>query len=107
MQRPDARCRSRRLRWFTWNCQQHASATRARTIVSVGLTLIGNQEILQRKQQTKSGPKVMMVREPNSLSQPSAHDGFIIVAVLWILIALAALASIYSIYIRNAALAVS
>ena len=71
------------------------------------LTLIGSREILQRKQQTKSGPKVMTVREPDSLSQPSAHDGFIIVAVLWILIALAALASIYSIYIRNAALAVS
>ncbi|MGB6351473.1 MAG: hypothetical protein WBG10_15760, partial [Pseudolabrys sp.] len=39
--------------------------------------------------------------------RPSARDGFIIVAVLWILIALATLASIYSIYIKNSALAVS
>jgi len=42
-------------------------------------------------------------RAPNS----SACDGFIIVAVLWILVALATLASIYSIYINNSALAVS
>jgi general secretion pathway protein K len=42
-------------------------------------------------------------RSPNS----SACDGFIIVAVLWILVALATLASIYSIYINNSALAVS
>src|SRR6478736_6394667 len=42
-------------------------------------------------------------RSPNS----SACDGFIIVAVLWILVALATLASIYSIYIKNSALALS
>ena len=42
-------------------------------------------------------------RSPNS----SACDGFIIVAVLWILVALATLASIYSIYINNSALALS
>ena len=42
-------------------------------------------------------------RAPNS----SACDGFIIVAVLWILVALATLASVYSIYINNSALAVS
>ena len=49
----------------------------------------------------------MTVYEPNYSSRPSARDGFIIVAVLWILIALATLASIYSIYINNSALAVS
>ena len=37
----------------------------------------------------------------------SARDGFIIIAVLWILILLATLASIYSIYIGNSALALS
>src|SRR5262245_50508261 len=80
----------------------------AKMVVSVALTSIGNREILQRKQpQTKSGPELMTVRKRHSSSQPSAHDGFIIVAVLWILLALAALASIYSIYIRNSALAVS
>jgi len=49
----------------------------------------------------------MTVHEPNCSPRPSARDGFIIVAVLWILIALATLASIYSIYINNSALAVS
>ena len=49
----------------------------------------------------------MTVHEPSSSPKPSARDGFIIVAVLWILIALATLASIYSIYINNSALAVS
>jgi len=39
--------------------------------------------------------------------EASARDGFIIVAVLWILVALATLASIYSIYVGNSALAVS
>src|SRR5690242_21696493 len=77
-------------------------------IVSEVLTLIGNREILQGKQTwTKIGPELMTVRERDSSFHPSAHDGFIIVAVLWILVALAALASIYSIYIRNAALAVA
>ena len=47
----------------------------------------------------------MKVREPDS--SPSGRDGFIIVAVLWILIALATLASVYSIYVSNSALAVS
>jgi general secretion pathway protein K len=45
--------------------------------------------------------------EPHYSPKPSARDGFIIVAVLWILIALATLASIYSIYINNSALSVS
>jgi general secretion pathway protein K len=43
----------------------------------------------------------------NRVLRSSASDGFIIVAVLWILVALATLASIYSIYISNSALAVS
>ena len=77
-------------------------------IVSVVLALIGSREVLQRKPTpTKIGPELMRVRERDSSIQPSTHDGFIIVAVLWILVALAALASIYSIYIRNSALAVS
>ena len=50
---------------------------------------------------------LMTVPEPDRSPWPSAHDGFIIVAVLWILVALATLASIYSIYINNSALAVS
>ena len=49
----------------------------------------------------------MTVRETDRSPKPSACDGFIIVAVLWILVALATLASIYSIYINNSALAVS
>ncbi|MGA9038230.1 MAG: hypothetical protein WB505_21725, partial [Pseudolabrys sp.] len=47
------------------------------------------------------------VHETNRAPNSSACDGFIIVAVLWILIALATLASIYSIYINNSALALS
>ena len=49
----------------------------------------------------------MRVHETNRAPNSSACDGFIIVAVLWILVALATLASIYSIYINNTALAVS
>jgi general secretion pathway protein K len=49
----------------------------------------------------------MTMREQNCRPRTSARDGFIIVAVLWILIALATLASIYSIYIGNSALALS
>jgi general secretion pathway protein K len=37
----------------------------------------------------------------------SGRDGFIIIAVLWMLIALATLASIYSVYIANTAMALS
>jgi general secretion pathway protein K len=47
------------------------------------------------------------VRAPAHPIRTSARDGFIIVAVLWILAALAALAAVYSIYIRNSAWAVS
>jgi general secretion pathway protein K len=49
----------------------------------------------------------MAMREPNFRLRTSARDGFIIVAVLWVLIALATLASIYSIYVGNSALALS
>ena len=37
----------------------------------------------------------------------SGRDGFIIVAVLWILIALATLASVFSIYLANSAVAIA
>lgn len=49
----------------------------------------------------------MAMHEPDRSPKCSARDGFIIVAVLWILIALATLVSIYSIYINNSALAIS
>jgi len=49
----------------------------------------------------------MRVHETNRAPNSSACDGFIIVAVLWILVALATSASVYSIYINNSALAVS
>jgi general secretion pathway protein K len=49
----------------------------------------------------------MRVHKTNRAPNSSACDGFIIIAVLWILVALATLASIYSIYINNSALAVS
>jgi general secretion pathway protein K len=49
----------------------------------------------------------MTVPEPDRSPWPPVQDGFIIVAVLWILIALSTLASIYSIYISNSAQAVS
>jgi general secretion pathway protein K len=49
----------------------------------------------------------MRVHETNRAPNSSACDGFIIVAVLWILVAVATLASVYSIYINNSALAVS
>jgi general secretion pathway protein K len=49
----------------------------------------------------------MRIHETNRAPNSWACDGFIIVAVLWILVALATLASIYSIYINNSALAIS
>jgi general secretion pathway protein K len=49
----------------------------------------------------------MTMRKRHCQPRNSARDGFIIVAVLWILIALATLASIYSIYVGNSALALS
>jgi general secretion pathway protein K len=50
---------------------------------------------------------LMTVHEPDLVARSSARDGFIIVAVLWILIALATLASVYSIYVSNSALALT
>ena len=49
----------------------------------------------------------MIVHPRSRRLRSSTQDGFIIVAVLWILLALAALATIYSIYVRNSALAIS
>ena len=46
-------------------------------------------------------------REPDGTPQGRARDGFVIVAVLWILMALATLVSIYSIYVGQSALALS
>ena len=50
----------------------------------------------------------MPVDKPNTLrGSASGSDGFIIVAVLWILAALATLVSIYAIYVTNSAFAVA
>lgn len=46
-------------------------------------------------------------RDANGSPRVPARDGFVIVAVLWILMALATLVSIYSIYVGNSALALS
>jgi len=46
-------------------------------------------------------------RSQNRSPPGSGRDGFIIVAVLWILIALATLASVFSIYLANTAVAVA
>ncbi len=45
--------------------------------------------------------------DANGVARARARDGFVIVAVLWILMALATLVSIYSIYVGNSALALS
>jgi general secretion pathway protein K len=45
----------------------------------------------------------MLARRTKCLHAPSRNDGFIIVAVLWILAALATLASIIAVYVINAA----
>ncbi len=45
--------------------------------------------------------------EPHGSRRGRGRDGFVIVAVLWILIALATLVSIYSIYVGNSALALA
>jgi general secretion pathway protein K len=49
----------------------------------------------------------MIPRQRDAISAGSGRDGFIIVAVLWMLVALATLASIYSVYIANTAMALA
>jgi general secretion pathway protein K len=49
----------------------------------------------------------MISHQRDPMSAGSSRDGFIIIAVLWMLIALATLASIYSVYIANTAMALS
>jgi len=49
----------------------------------------------------------MISHRRDPLYAGSSRDGFIIIAVLWMLIALATLASIYSVYIANTAMALS
>jgi general secretion pathway protein K len=49
----------------------------------------------------------MISHQRDPVPAGSSRDGFIIVAVLWMLIALATLASIYSVYIANTAMALS
>ena len=49
----------------------------------------------------------MTIFTPKRSHRRAGRDGFVIIAVLWILIALATLASIYSIYIGNSALALA
>lgn len=44
---------------------------------------------------------------PCGVPRPRRRDGFIIVAVLWILVALATLVSVYSIYVGNSALSLA
>lgn len=49
----------------------------------------------------------MISHQRDAISSGSGRDGFIIVAVLWMLVALATLASIYSVYIANTAMALA
>jgi general secretion pathway protein K len=49
----------------------------------------------------------MVSHQRDPISAGSGRDGFIIIAVLWMLIALATLASIYSVYIANTAMALA
>ena len=48
-----------------------------------------------------------MRREPRHAVATSSERGFVIVAVLWILVALSALATIFSVYLSNSALALA
>jgi general secretion pathway protein K len=49
----------------------------------------------------------MISHQRDPMAAGSGRDGFIIIAVLWMLIALATLASIYSVYIANTAMALA
>jgi general secretion pathway protein K len=49
----------------------------------------------------------MSMRVPHDASRQTAADGFILVAVLWIIAALATLASIFSLYLANTAVSLS
>ena len=54
-----------------------------------------------------AGVNNMISHQRDPMSAGSGRDGFIIIAVLWMLIALATLASIYSVYIANTAMALA
>jgi general secretion pathway protein K len=49
----------------------------------------------------------MTMHTPHDTARRAAPDGFILVAVLWIIVALATLASIFSIYLANTAVSLS
>ena len=49
----------------------------------------------------------MTMRSPLNATHQTASDGFILVAVLWIIAALAILASIFSVYLANTAVFLS
>ena len=51
--------------------------------------------------------RATLLHTPNRPPRPRGRDGFIIVAVLWILMALATLVSVYSIYVGNSALSLA
>src|SRR5262249_61942598 len=89
------------------NCRHAAATVRATAVEQLEQAGTSVIIIRCRRPRTNSGPDLMRVHEPDFVSRPSARDGFIIVAVLWIMIALATLASIYSVYVSNSALAIS
>src|SRR5580704_12504307 len=103
----DSRCRRRR--WCMSTRPPHACARKTSTSAWRRLRKVRRQPAIRRRplQLRRADPDPLMSTATPTQRAKSGSDGFIIVAVLWILAALATLVSVYAIYVTNSAIAVA
>src|ERR1700730_14366766 len=103
----DSRCRRRRC--CTSTRPPHACARKTSTSAWRRLRKVRRQPAIRGRppQPRRADPDPLMSIATGAQRAKSGSDGFIIVAVLWILAALATLVSIYAIYVTNSAIAVA
>src|SRR5580693_4530640 len=102
--------RCRRRRWCMSIRPPHACARKTSTSAWRRSRKVRRQPPIRRRslqQPPRADPDPLMSIATRAQRAKSGSDGFIIVAVLWILAALATLVSIYAIFVTNSAIAVS
>src|SRR5580692_5776216 len=101
--------RCRRRRWCMSIRPPHACARKTSTSAWRRSRKVRRQPAIRRRplQPPRADPDPLMSIATRAQRAKSGSDGFIIVAVLWILAALATLVSIYAIYVTNSAIAVA
>src|SRR5580704_1122823 len=100
--------RCRRRRWCISTRPPHARARRTSTSAWRRLRKARRQPAIERRPPPcRADPDPLMSIATRAQQAKSGSDGFIIVAVLWILAALATLVSVYAIYVTNSAIAVA